>query len=479
MAKISSAKIRTKISKAKIFLYLNLFFVILVFFLSLRAQAFRKNISTFDLAFHNGKNISLSGRVCEEADVDYKSQRLTICVNGQADGQVLITTNLYPEYNYGDFIKIKGDLKAPPIINGFDYESYLARYDIYSVMYYPKISLISGSLNSSQKTYLTLMKFKWRLKEIIDSNLPEPEAGLASALLLGYRRTVMREDLQIFSRVGLSHMIAISGSHITILSAMIINFWLTLGFNRRRSLKIIFVFLILYPLVTGLAASAVRSAVMGGLAFLAIYYERVSSLIKALIFSAAIMLLLNPRLLKSDIGFQLSFLALIGIIYLYPIGEKITKNFLSKLKLKSRSKNILKVILDTINLTLVSQIIILPVALINFKQFSVIAPLANVLVLWTFPPLLASLIIALFLSAIFPWLGILWFLPAYVLLKYIFVVSNCLASLSWAAVNINGFNWWWGGVYYLVLIALVILSKRYPLTKNNKKVKVFGNSECK
>jgi predicted membrane metal-binding protein len=59
---------------------------------------------------------------------------------------------------------------------------------------------------------------------------------------------------------------------------------------------------------------------MGGLAFLAIYYCRHSSLIRALIFSAAVMLAFNPRLLKSDIGFQLSFMAILGIIYIYPFG---------------------------------------------------------------------------------------------------------------------------------------------------------------
>ena len=450
----------TKISKAKVFLIINLIFIVIIFLLSLRSQAFRKQTNSSDLAYYNGRALSLTGRICEEADINYKSRRLTVCVEGKIRGQVLVTTNLYPEYNYGDFVKIGGKLEPPPLIDGFDYESYLARYDIYSVMYYPSLSLSEGRLSVAERAYLKLIKLKWRLKSIMDSNLPEPQAGLASALLLGYRRTVMREDLQIFSRVGLSHMIAISGSHITILSAMIINFLLALGINRRHGLKIIFVFLILYPLVTGLAASAVRSALMGGLAFLAIYYERLSSLIKALVFSAAIMLALNPRLLRDDIGFQLSFLALLGIIYIYPLGEGITKRVLNKLKLKKRTYNILKTILDTINLTLVSQIVILPVALINFKQFSIIAPLANVLVLWTFPLLLAALIAAIFLTAAIPALGVFWFLPAYLLLKYIFLASNILATPSWAAININGFNWYWGVVYYLILFLILAPAKK-------------------
>ena len=446
-------------SKAKLFLIFNLLIIFLVFIFGFFPLAYKLRISKNDLAYYNDKKIDLKGMICEEADLDYKSRRLTICVDGKIRGQVLVTADLYPEYEYGDFINLNGELKTPPKIDGFDYENYLARYDIYSVMYYPKINLNKGSLNLKQRIYKSLIKFKQNLAGLINSNLPEPEAGLANAILLGYKRTVMREDLQIFSRVGLSHMIAISGSHITILSAMIINFLLALGLNRRRSLQLVFIFLFLYPLVTGLSASALRSAIMGALALVALYTQRNSSVIKALIFSAALMLSINPRLLRSDLGFQLSFLALLGIIYLYPIGEAWTRKFLEKVKLKKKGKDILKNILDTINLTLVSQIVILPIALINFKQLSIIAPLANILVLWTFPLLLASLIFALFLSALIPGLSLLWFLTSYLILKYIFVISNLLAKPSWAAITINNFNWYLGAGYYTFLVILVLVYK--------------------
>jgi len=463
MSKLNFLTASGRLSPSRIFFILNLLIIAAIFILSFKPNAFRLEINNKDLAHYNGKYLAFTGRVCEEADVSIKSRRLTICVSGQVSGQVLLTTNLYPIYDYGDFLKISGELQSPPRITGFDYESYLARYDIYSVMYYPKTERIAGSLTWPQSVYHFLINFKQRFKNIIDSALPEPEAGLADALLLGYRRTVAREDLNIFARVGLSHMIAISGSHITILSAMIINFFLVLGLSRRRSLQIVFIFLFIYPLITGLAASAVRSAIMGGLAFLAIYHQRASSLIRALIFAAALMLIINPQLLQADIGFQLSFLALLGIIYIYPLGEGITCRFLDKIKLKTKTKNILKIILDTINLTLVSQIIILPIVLINFQQFSLIAPLANVLVLWTFPLLLASLIGGTALSALIPTLNILWFLPSYLLLKFIFIVSNLLASPSGAAINITWFNWWWGMGYYGILVLLIYIFRKQKI----------------
>lgn len=438
-------------SPSRIFFIINLITIFIIFILGYQNGSFKQINTNKDLAYFNGKSISFKAIVCDEADVNVKSRRLTLCASGKA----LVTTNLYPEYNYGDFVNVSGLLKEPETFNGFDYDSYLSRYDIYSVMYYPKISRATGTLSFSQNIFKALLKGKWYLKSIIDSNLNEPEAGLADALLLGYKRTVLSEDLKIFSRVGLSHMIAISGSHITILSAMLINFLLALGIRRKHSFYVVISFLVIYPLITGLSASAVRSAVMGGMAFIAIYNKRNAKLINALIFSGAVMLLLNPQILRADIGFQLSFLALLGIIYLYPIGEKISASFLKKLKLKKRKEKFLKNLFDIINLTLVSQIITLPILLINFKQFSLIAPLANILVLWTFAPLLALLIVAMPLAAIFPVIGPWIFLPAYLLLKYIFIFSNLLSSPSWAAITVNNFNWTYGAVYYFIIFLLV------------------------
>ena len=167
------------------------------------------------------------------------------------------------------------------------------------------------------------------------------------------------------------------------------------------------------------------------------------------------MLFLNPQLLFFDIGFQLSFAALIGIIFLYPIGEEKSGKLLFYFKLKGKTYRIFKLFLDTVNLTLVSQIVILPIALVNFKQLSLIAPLANILALWTFPPLLASLLMAIFLSLAFPALAICFFFPSYLLLKYLFLISNFLAAPPSAAFNISFFNWQMGGLYYLFLVIFI------------------------
>jgi len=419
------------LSKSKIFFAINIGIILFIFARGIDNRAFLATPQVGEVAFYNGQNLDFSGRVCEEADLNYKSRRLTVCAGSRA----LITTNLYPEYDYGDFLQISGLVQKPEEFNGFDYERYLARYDIYSVMYYPKIMSASGDLSFGQKIYERLLKIKQGIRLVIDRSLPEPEAGLADALLLGYRRTILPEDTELFARVGLSHLIAISGSHITIMSAMVLNLALFIGLRRQAALKIVFLFLFLYPLITGLSASAVRSAIMGGLVFLALYYGRLSSIIRALVFSAALMLIFNPRLLRDDIGFQLSFAAVLGIIYIYPFFSQFSPKI--KKKFSGLAGKIISAIWEIFSLTLACQLAVLPIMLSNFKQFSVISFIANPAVIWIFPFLLAALITPIIPALIFPVLGPWLFAPAYLMLKFIFVAARFFAAPSWAAISFN------------------------------------------
>ncbi len=151
---------------------------------------------------------------------------------------------------------------------------------------------------------------------------------------------------------------------------------------------------------------------------------------------------------------------IVGIIDLYPIGEKISNSLLEKINLRKGTEKIVKNVFDIVNLTLVSQIITLPILLINFKQLSLISPLANILVLWTFAPLLALLIISLFITPLLSFIGPWIFLPSYLLLRYIFILSKLLAAPSLAAISINSFNWFWGTIYYLILIIITSVFNR-------------------
>lgn len=433
-----------------------LFHVLVIIFVGLKSLtpgSFSRPLEEDQLVFYHNQTVSFFAFVCAESDLDYRKRRLTLCLPYES-GRVLINTNLYPEYNYGDFLLVKGYLQAPGVIEDFDYSRYLALYKIYSVMYYPKLELASSETSFMSQVFENLLQIKWSLKRILERALPESEAGLATALLLGYRHTIYPDDVIAFSRTGLSHLIAISGSHITIISGLLAGFLLLLGFSRRITFRILLLFLFIYPLLTGLSASAIRASLMGGLVLIAAYYGRLAQIERALVLAAAWMLIFNPRLFRDDVGFQLSFLAILGILYLYPLAAPITA------RLKRKGVNLVIVLAWQIfSLTLACQLAVLPIMLIKFKQFSLIAFLANPLVSWLFPLILGSLIIPLFIVALLPGLSHFLFFPAYLLLTIFLRISRFLADFPWAARPVAGFNWLEALIYYCFLIGFVLRRK--------------------
>ena len=423
-----------KLSKARVFLYLNLAHIILIAIPSLNPRAFSPDLASGGLSSYYDSRQAFIGRVCAESEADYNDRRLTVCAGEE---RVLITTKLYPLYDYGDYLKITGLVQAPPKFDTFDYARYLARFGIHSVMYYPELEPIVGELTLGQNIYLSLLRGKWALRSILEKSLPEPEAGLGTALLLGYRRTISEEDSDAFARTGLSHLIAISGSHITIMAAMLAWVASYLGLSRRAGARLIFSFLILYPFITGLSASAVRAGIMGGLVFLAYYSGRLGSAANALVFAASAMLFFEPRLLRDDVGFQLSFLAVLAILYIYPLGQPIARKI--KKRLPGRLGKLSVLVWEIFSLTTACQLAVTPIMLINFGQLSLVSLIANPLVAWIFPFLLAALIIPLPIAGLIPVLGPFVYLPAYYLLTFLFEAARLMASWPGAVLEINNF----------------------------------------
>lgn len=174
---------------------------------------------------------------------------------------------------------------------------------------------------------------------------------------------------------------------------------------------------------------------MGFLVLFAIYSGRFSKPINLLIFTAAFLLLINPKLLLNDIGFQLSFLAVLGIIWFYPVfNNLITKNLLKDLNPKG---GLIKTLIILISVTLSAQILILPIIAYNFSQISLISPISNLLILWILPFLMIAILIALILGLILPSFAFLFFFPAGILLKYVIIIVNYLAQIPYSYIEVN------------------------------------------
>lgn len=420
---------------------------------------------------YNGQIVTFQGVVSDEPDVRDQNQKLKIKVKTlqidnyeslQVSGKVLVTANKYPEYNYGDGLQITCTLKTPEKFSGFSYDRYLARFDIYSVCYYPSVTAQGLPVEAEEQYespllkrelegvglifFSTIFKFKDKLKEKIEFGLGEPEASLAKAIILGDKKGIPDGLREKFSQAGISHIVAISGMHISILSGIVMIFLLAIGVSRKNSFYFASAFLILYIILIGMPASAIRAGIMGFLVLLALNLGRYNKLTNSLALTAMILLLINPKLLRDDIGFQLSFLAVLGIGLVYPILDKLFEKYRIPSFYGAR---------DIINITISAQVFTTPIIAMNFSQVSLISPVSNLLVIWILPLLMILIIGALILSFIFTSLGVLFFLPSSIMLKYVILVAEWLTMIPYAYIKIYYIWWAWMIIYYLFISIII------------------------
>ncbi|MDP1709979.1 MAG: ComEC/Rec2 family competence protein, partial [Candidatus Komeilibacteria bacterium] len=304
----------------------GLFFILGMIRLVLSAPA----ADPSSISFYNGQDVTVEAVVAEEPDVRLDGQKLTVEAmsserRGLLRGRLLVKVPLYPQYQYGDLLKINCQIEAPEKIEDFAYDKYLARYDIYSVCWRGQIEKIDSRRGNPVKA--VILSIKDRLMTAINQSLPEPHSSLLSGILIGARRGIPEYLLETFNRIGITHIIAVSGSNITIIASVLIGLFGFFGVPRRYNFWLISLGIAAFVIMTGASASVVRAGIMGVFVLLARTLGRESRATNALAFTAFVMLLINPKILVFDAGFQLSFLATMGLVYINPILQILTKRF--------------------------------------------------------------------------------------------------------------------------------------------------------
>lgn len=291
-----------------------------------------------------------------------------------------------------------------------------------------------------QSSHLSTLE-QWRQRYFagMRNTLPELSASFALGLLLGTRGLIPKDVQDMLTTVGLTHLIAVSGYNLTILinaarqplrnvskfMALMAPIWL------------IFVFMLL----TGFSASIVRAAIVSGLSLLATYYGRTYKPMVLIMLSAVITLAYNPAYLWSDVGWQLSFLAFCGILILAPLLEKQFR----------AQRTISKLIIESMS----AYIVTLPHIMALFGNLSIIAPLANLLIL----PLVPLVMFLAFLAGIFGMstsLAPILCLPLKILLALMLGIMNMLANVPMASLKlpVNSIAF---ALYIPIIISIVIL----------------------
>lgn len=383
-----------------------------------------------------GSKQRLEGYIVEDVDLRTDKQLLTFQPKNYHQ-RILITTSLYQDYFYGDWALVDGKIAEPKNFEDFDYQGYLERYNITAVSAYPKILVLKENRGNFIK--YQLLKLKAAFASHIAKYLKEPQGSLLMGVLIGARKTLPQEVVDNFNATGTSHIIAVSGYNISIIiAALTVSAWML---GRRWSFWLSLLVILAFIVLSGASASVIRASVMGALLLLSLNIGRLYAVTPSLCLAAAGMLVFNPKILYWDIGFQLSFAATLGIVYLLPEMEKFTESWPKFWGAKN-------IVLATLSATAAT----LSLILLHFGRLSVVALVANVLIL----PMVPITMLFGFLIAV-PVLSPGFALLSSWLLGYILKVVAFLASLPYSSVNLDlNPNW-------VVLISLLPVGLYYWL----------------
>jgi competence protein ComEC len=432
----------------------------------------RPPITPSDLAYYNtptdGPQVLVIGTISNEPVFTDRSQRFRFSaeqVRPQSEiiprpikGDLYAVTPRYPELEFGARLALSGTLTPPPRLSEFDYPAYLARQGIFSYMAFPKVTNLGSSDRGLLGASLTFARP--RVREALQRGIPEPQAAIAVGVVTGDRSQIP-DDVQVaFKRSGVIHIIAISGQNIALLAGVVGLFY---GANSKRRMTI-WAFaitaslIVVYTLFTGASPAVVRAAIMGIILLFAPVVQRRYDPIGTLAITATVMIIFDPDVL-ADVGFQLSFAAMLGIATLASPLYALTKRL-----------HMPAFLALPIAVSLAAQAATLPLVALISGQISTVTLPATLIAEIALPPLMVTGIAAGISGAIFAPLAIPFGLLVWPFAAWIVWWVEFWAALPWAAVDVSAANPAWVVVYYGMLalgVWMVNRAKRMPLGRSD------------
>lgn len=244
-----------------------------------------------------------------------------------ASGNVLIyleRDSAAEQLKYGDIILINSwvnTIEPPKNPAQFDYGNYLHFKNIHHQSFIKSNQWRFMESGRGYWLFRQVFSLRKRSLDVLEKYLSEDAYAVGAALILGYREAITDEVQSAYADTGAIHVLAVSGLHVGIVS-MILNFLLNLFFagDRMRWLKMILNIsaLWLFALLTGASPSVLRASTMFTFVIIGLHLKQPNSIYNNLALSAFILLIFNPFLIRS-VGFQLSYLAVLGIVYFQPL----------------------------------------------------------------------------------------------------------------------------------------------------------------
>lgn len=374
---------------------------------------------------------SNSYRVNGEVKAIIRNKTFTNC-----SGEVLInivSKDITKVPVYGDYIitnaKVE-EIAAPQNPSQFNYKEYLSFHNIYSRFTLIKSNYYTTNFNDANP----ILKASYTLRDNLVEKLKEffitrEELAVASALLVGFEDYLDPEIIQAFSSTGALHVLSVSGMHVGLVFVCLS--WLLSFMDRKKwllSIKyfILVAFIWFYALMTGFSPSVLRSVVMVSLVIISKVRKREADTLHTMLGSAFLLLCYNPYYI-TEVGFQLSYLAVFGIVYLHPMLAQ----------LYVAPNKIVHLTWQLTSVSITAQLMTFPLGLLYFHQFPLLFLISNLIII-PVTTLIIYIGIAALLLFFIPVLPSLLWQAAYYTTYFLNLIVKYIDSLK--SLTLNGLS---------------------------------------
>lgn len=365
---------------------------------------------------------------------------------------------------YGDKIEFYLEYEKPSTARnymGFDYSNYLKTKKIFGTVNLKEEDVEIISHDNSNIILRKIYELRNLMKTKIEKLLPKETSGLCLGMLIGETSGIEENMQENFRDSNLSHILAVSGANVSYIIVSITYIFNKMYLRKRLSKIISIILLILFMLLTGCTSSVNRACIMAILMLIAELLYRKSDVYNNLAISALILLIINPYSLL-DIGFQLSYMGTIGIVFLHDkIGSFIKIN-----------NKIVKYFFEMIVVTTCANLAIIPIMMFHFNTISLTFYFSNIIV----GPILGIVVIIgfimFFISLIFTPISSLIAIVLNLMLKFIIKIAEITANMPFSKITIITPSFFFIIVWYLIIISISYKQKvKIFYHKNNKLIK--------
>ncbi|MDO8581077.1 MAG: ComEC/Rec2 family competence protein [Candidatus Omnitrophota bacterium] len=431
--------------------------------------------------YYSGKLTTLKGTVATDVETrsffNKKKKVFTLQVEEiktpwgwrPKSGKVLVNVFQDKEIHCGDLLRIEGKLHRPYNFSdgNFSYTDYLEMKGVYWILSVGRQASVEILKTGYQYQWLAAI-FRWRdhLTSVFDKYLSPAEAGLMSAMILGDRAAIPAHIMDLFEHTGTVHVLAISGFNVGIVAGLFLLILKIFPIGRKTQLWLAIGLLIVYCVLTGSPPSVVRATIMIIVFLLGFLLERPTDSLNTLGLAGLLLLLINPFHLF-DIGFQLSFLAVLIIILVGPRLELIASSF---------SSQYAKWLINALGISLS---VWLGLAGFIAYYFQIVTPIIFVANLIVIPLMSAVVALGLGLLAfafISGYCAQMFALCLKLLLNVVVASIYLMDQLPGAYFLIKSVNFWQVVIYYLGgtgLLILILFLKRFFGSWYNKPASIF------